>query len=272
MQSEGQAVHTAADAAVDGAIIDIDQAGADAQANPEPYEPTPFDDLARDMGWIPPDQFKGDPGTFRSAEDYIKHGVQSTKALKRDLKEVKETASRLASTSAKITERALEKQRTELEAAHRKAVEDGDYAAVTRAERDIRTLDAQAADVSPEATFAAANPWYGKDDEATAYAASVSQRLAIQGKSVDEQLEAASSAVRKRFPELFDDAPAAPRKLAPPVAAPSSRASPTGKSAPTFSQLPAQAQAAYAAFAKSMKTSFGQDYTKEEYLADYLSQ
>jgi hypothetical protein len=271
MPLEGQEVHTAADAAVDGAIIDIQQADADARANPEPYEPTPFDDLAKEMGWIPPDQYKGDAANFRGAEDYIKHGVQSTKALKRDLKAVKETADRLAKTSATITERALEKQRTELEAAHRKAVEDGDYAATVRAEREIRTLDAQAADISPETTFAAANPWYGKDDEATAYAVSVSQRLAAQGKGVDEQLEAAATAVRKRFPELFDDQPA-PRKLPPPVNAPGSRSNPTGKAAPTFSQLPAAAQTAYAAYAKSMKAQFGQDYTKEEYLADYLSQ
>ncbi len=235
------------------------------------YEPTPFDGLAKEMGWFPPDEYSGDADKFRSAEDYIKYAAQNTKALKRDLKAVKDTADRLARTSATITERALEKQRVEIEARHKQAVEDGDYAAVRAAERDLRNVDEQARDTSPESTFAASNAWYGKDDEATAYAVSVSQRLANQGRSVEDQLAEAEKSVRKRFPELFDEEPA-PRKAAPGVNAPLSRASSTRPREKTFADLPREAQAAYENQAQMMKVKFNENFTKEEYTKLFLSQ
>ena len=236
----------------------------------EADEPTPFDGLAREMGWFPKSDYKGDPEKWRPAEDYIKQGVKSTKALKRDLQEVKKTADRLARTSAAITERALAEQRAELEAAHDQAVDLGDRKAAREAASEIAKLDSQAVEApSHEADFARDNPWYGVDDEATAYAVSVSQRLATQGKSVDEQLEAAATAVQKRFPELFDEP--APKKAAPRVGAPTVRGSSIGSREKGFNDLPADAKLAWANYDKSFKArGHAAGYPKEEYVKDYF--
>jgi len=127
-------VHTAEE--VDGAIIDMAQADADEKA----YVPTPFDDLAREMGWKPPTEYNGSEA-FRSAEEYIKHGIAGTKRLKNDLKAVKDTADRLARTSATITAKALEDQRRELEQQHDQAVEDGDKVEARRVAKELAKID-----------------------------------------------------------------------------------------------------------------------------------
>lgn len=231
---------------------------------------TPFDGLAREMGWFPKEMYKGDPDKWRPAEEYIKHSVKSTKALKKDLREVKETAERIARTSAIITERALAEQRAELEALHNQAVDLGDRAAAKDAATQLAKLDQQSAEnVSHDDAFARDNPWYGKDEDATAFAVAVSHRLAAQGKSVEAQLEAAADAVRKRFPELFDDP--APKKAAPRVGAPTSRSSGLGNRPKTFEDLPADAKMAWANFDKSFKArGVAKGYPKEEYVKDYF--
>lgn len=241
---------------------DIDPAPVD--------EATPYDALAREMGWFPRSDYKGDPEKWRAADEYIKQGVKSTKALKRDLQEVKKTADRLARTSASITERALAEQRAELEAAHDHAVDLGDRRAAREVAGEIARLDLYAADQqSHDADFARDNPWYGVNEEATAYAVSVSQRLAGQGKSVDDQLEQAAAAVEKRFPELFDEQSA--KKVAPRVGVPTMRGSSFGLREKGFNDLPADAKLAWANFDKSFKArGVEAGYPKEEYVKDYF--
>jgi len=237
-------VNTAEDAAVDVAIIDAQQHDADVKA----YVPTPFDDLAKEMGWFPPDEYNGDADKWRSAEDYIKHGVQSTKSLKRDLKAVKDTADRLARTSATLTAKALEDQRAELEARHDQAVEDGDKEAARAAAKDLARLD-DAPDLGDVKTmvkeFTERNDWYTTHEKATDLAAMVSKKLANQGKDVSEQLEAAEEAVRERFPELFEK----PKK-APAVHGNQSRVAVPASREKGVADLPAEARRA------------GEDYVK----------
>lgn len=247
------------------------EAGLDNPADNETVdEVTPFDGLAREMGWFPKAEYKGDPEKWRPAHEYIKQGVKSTKALKRDLQQVKKTADTLARTSAAITERALAEQRAEIQAAHDQAVDLGDRKAAREAAIEIARLDRQAVESpSHEAEFARDNPWYGVDDEATAYAVSVSQRLATQGKSVDEQLEAAAAAVEKRFPELFEEP--VPKKAAPRVGSPTVRASSLGARQKGFNDLPHEARVAWANFDKSFKArGVKEGYPQSEYVKDYF--
>ena len=247
--------------------IEIAQAEADAKGSAT-YEPTPFDDLAREMGWSPPDEYTGKPEKWKPAKDYIKYGVQGTEKLRREFKEVKAAAETIARTGAAITQKALAEQREALEAKFSKAVEDGDPTAARKVTKDIEALERSAAAPRDyEADFKQNNPWFGVDDEATAYAVSVSQRLATQGKTPEEQLIGAETSVKKRFPELFDEAP--PARKAPLVATPTSRTS-TMRREKGFDELPADAKAAWANFDKQFKRAGHADgYPKADYAKEF---
>jgi len=237
----------------------------------EAYVPTPFDDLAKEMGWFPPDEYNGDADKWRSAEDYIKHGVQSTKSLKRDLKAVKDTADRLARTSATLTAKALDEQRAELEARHDQAVEDGDKEAARAAAKDLARLD-DAPDLGDVKTmvkeFTERNDWYTTHEKATDLAAMVSKKLANQGKGVSEQLEAAEIAVRERFPELFEK----PKK-APAVHNSQSRVAAPVAREKGVADLPAEARRAGEDYVKMVNSRMpGANYDLKKYAATYWSE
>mgnify|MGYP003403490799 CR=1 FL=1 len=256
--------HTAEDAAIDGAVIDAQQQDIKA-------DPTPFDSLAREMGWFPLDEYNGDPDKWRPAEEYIKHGIAGTKRLKSDLKAVKDTADRLARTSATLTAKALEDQRRELEEAHDQAVEDGDKVEARRVAKELNKLDdiPVIGDVKSQvAEFTERNAWYGTHSKATDYAAMISQRLAREGKSVDEQLEAAEEEVRERFPELFEK----PKK-APAVHNSTARVSNHTPKEKGVADLPAEARKAGEDYVRMIAQKMPtKNYTLKDYAATYWAE
>lgn len=255
----------------------VDDTVVDEVAAAEPAELTPVEQLAVKMKWKPKDQYTGPEGKWKPAEEYILAERDISQGLKDTVKGLKDTVDRLAATSTRQTERALKLQADEINARWEKAVEDGDKGAAAAAQREMASLEkAVVTDLgNPEEEFARSNPWYGKDDDATAYAQAISQREANKGKSVAQQLEAASAGVRKRFPELFDDAEPAPKpgaKPPPGVNAPNSRAS-GGRRGTTFADLPAEAKAAANRFADLYKQRFNTDpeVSKAEYAKDYFA-
>lgn len=244
----------------DGGEAEVEQA----------YVPTPFDDLAKSLGWRPPDEYQGEE-EFRSAEEYIKHGIASTKRVKSDLKAVKKTAETLARTSAAITAKALDDQRRELESLHDQAVEDGDKDEARRLAKELAKVDDApvASDVKEAvAEFTERNPWYGTHAKATDYAAMISSRLAMQGKTVEEQLEEAESEVKERFPELFEK----PKK-APVVHGSAPRVSNPAPKEKGVADLPADAKRAGEEYVKMIAQKMpGKNYTLKDYASTYWAE
>lgn len=226
--------------------------------------------LAEKMGWKPREQFKGDETQWRPASEFILTEREISRNRKDQLKRLEDSVSRLNSAHERQMQRALAEQERELRLQHEQAIEDNDKEAVRAAERGLREIERQKTEVGPEARFAAENPWYNKDDEATAYAVSISQRLAGQGRSVEDQLKAAAEGVRKRFPELFDDAEKPKPKPQPGVHAPQSRA-PLRGSRQDFDTMPAEAKAACERNEKLFEQKFGKKPadTRKQFVADY---
>lgn len=227
--------------------------------------------LAVDMGWKPKGEFPGDEAKWKPAADYIRASKDIERTLKDTVKGLKDSVERMAASESKRTERALRDQAAEIEARHAQAVEDGDQAAAAKAVRDLRDLERSTADSNPEESFARENPWYGKDDDATAYAVAISQREAAKGATIPQQLKAAAEGVKKRFPELFDDAK--PQGKAPPaVNAPATR-SVDRRRGTGFSDLPPEVKAAAEKHAKLVNSKFGKpvEQAKADYAADYYA-
>lgn len=202
----------ASDAAAE---FEATQAAAEAGADPS----VSVDELASQCGWAPLDAWRGDPADWQPAAEFLKSTVLVNKRLRGELKDLKRSIDK---TTTQMAEEKFAKLRASLEAKLEDAVETGDKAAAKQVSAELAKLQAEQASggmgerngyIAPPA-FLDENPWYGENEEATDYALSVANRAMSQGKSFPEQLEAARTAVVKRFPELFE---AQPRRKAPPA-------------------------------------------------------
>jgi hypothetical protein len=222
--------------------------------------------LAEEMGWKPKDAYTGPEGKWKPAKEYVLAERDISRGLKDTVKGLKDTVDRMAATHTRQTERALKQQAEEINSRFAQAVKDGDAAGAAAVAKEMRDLEREAAPASSgaDADFARDNPWYGKDEDATAYAIAISQREAARGASVAAQLKAAAEGVQKRFPELFEGRKEP--KPQPGVSAPTTRAVGVPR-AKTFADLPAEAKQAAQRYADLYKQRFGAKV--EDSLADY---
>lgn len=224
MADETEVTNVPADS---GAELAASQAEAEQRADPS----IDVEALASEFGWTPVEGWRGNPDDWVPAGEFLKSAAKLHKRTREDVKELRRTAERLERTAGQIAQEKFERLRSEWERAHVEAVENGDPAAARKAAAELDRIERQSTEQvagdDPERMFAAANPWYGKDEDATALAQGVSMRLAQQGRTIDEQLEAAQAAVRKRFPELFGET--APKRRAPAVHDAATRSVPPSK-------------------------------------------
>jgi hypothetical protein len=249
-------------------VLEEEQGGADTDTNDGgTAEANPIEALATELGWAPKDQFRGNPDDWKPADEFIRAGREIQRNLSRDLRGVKETVANMSRTSAALLEQQLERQRAELEARFTSAVEEGDPEAARAARTQIDRLEASAPTAqapAPEGQQFAEkhSSWFGKDREATAYAANRCDHYAKMGLSPARQLAAVEQDMKPLFPELFP----APAKQPPVVAAPGSRTAATSGRKKSFHDLPAEAQKV----AKDMAERTG--IKIEDYVSNYFAQ
>lgn len=228
-------------------VIDNADTGADSGAldgDGGELAPPTFEDLASDMGWRPQEQWRGDPEKWKPAHEFIRSTVDVNTKLSSRLKGVEDTLHRVASTSAQLTERAVAEARQKVLTERQEAIEMGDVAGVNAADAKLRSLPEPEPLTPPETQdFQARNDWFGKDQEATAWAVNRAGELAKQGLGPARQLAIVEREAKGLFPELFPEAapartPAKPAPLTPPG---NRGGKPTAKG---FAALPADAQTA----------------------------
>lgn len=251
------------DAGVEGTVSNEDVA-------PEAVELSDVEQLAVEMGWKPEAEYTGDKAKWKPARDFILAEREISRRMKDDVRHLRDQVNRMASASTKQTERALRQQAQEFNRKFNEAVENKDAAAAAEAARGLRELEetARAESNATEQDFASNNPWYGTNDEATAYAIAISQREAAKGKSHAEQLSIVEQSVRKRFPELFGEQVVPARQPAE-VHTPSR--SVTRSKAKGFADLPVAVKDAAERYAKLFKDKHNIDpeKTKADYARDY---
>jgi hypothetical protein len=154
--------------------------------------PRDFDSEAKQHGWTPKDDFKGDPAKWVDAETFVKRADEvmpflkkQNGSLKRELDDLKRTTKQLAGFAAKAEQRAYARAMAELEHKHAEAVETGDVAAARKVVAEISQAerDHAATIVEPEPTgddpetlrkelneWIEKNDWYVLDDQKRKYA------------------------------------------------------------------------------------------------------
>lgn len=183
-----------------------------------------LEDLARDLGWKPEDEWKGPKDNWTDAATYLRSKVEKGERVYDELRTVKSTVDRISRTTAAITDRAVAEERERLSREFREAVEAGDAEGAFQASQALQRTNQPATDADPLAEFRQRNKWFDEDEEAKAYAIAIGNQLYAKGIAGEQQVAKVEEAVRKRFPEHFDDKPQRPQQRAPVVSTTQSRA------------------------------------------------
>lgn len=252
--------------------------------------PTETEQKAMRLGWVPKDQFKGDPDKHRSAEEFLERGETMLPLLKRDndrlhegmtklerrLAEQAETFAEFAQYASKSEERAYKRAKAELEAKRDAAIETADVNGARQAQREIDALEVPVAPKVPEKkedqpqpdpaiqAWIRENDWFDKSPSLRAYAVEEFGDLErrFPGKSKTELLAETKQKTMERFPDKFGINPK--RDGASAVNEPSGGTAPRKKAGKTYDDLPAEAKKACDKFCRTIP-----GYTKEKYVKDY---
>ncbi len=249
----------------------------------EAPEPT-VEDRARDMGWRPLSEFKGDESRFVDAETFVKKGEEVLPIVKANARKAEEALSKAQAEIAEMKDsfrefkkyhsqteqRALTQARKELEREMSEAVEAKDHKAVREIAADMAALskDVQTDDhgnpyQSPDHAktlnaWKGENPWFGSDSVMTAAANAVANELEQSGVKGAEQLAEVAKRMRAEFPHKFENA-----NRRTPAAVEGS--TPTRKAGKTWADLPPEARQTADKWVKNGLL------TKEQYLKDFFS-
>ena len=240
-QAQGAENEEIEDRPVEGAENEGGQEGGD--EGEDPYAP-----LAQKLGWVPKDQFQGDPETWKPAEQFIIDGRDIQRETSRELKTVRAQLDTIARTSASIVEQQVREKVDELSLRYQKAVDDGDPKKAFELAGEIQDLSTRVS--TPQGPSPVAQEWAGRNETwfrkpgnelATARAIEVTNVLAKQGVTDEAyQPRIAEQTVRKEFPELF--ANQRNGKQPPGVNQPGSRTSGVSNRPKGFSDMPKAAQ------------------------------
>jgi hypothetical protein len=226
-----------------------------------PAEPS-IEERARDMGWRPKEEFKGDEAKWVDAETFVQKGEEvlpivranakklevANEALKAELAEMRSSFKDFKKYHSQTEQRALEKARRELEREMAEAVEAKDHKAVREIaaemadlSKDVRTDGDGNPYETPEHTKALSawksdNAWFGSDKVMTLAANVIADELEAGGVKGAEQLAEVAKRIRSEFPHKFENER---RKQASAVEG----STPQRKAGKTRADLPAEARA-----------------------------
>lgn len=192
----------------------------------QPIAERNYEAEARDMGWTPESEWKGDkkPVKFLSAEEFVERGETLIPILNKRLKEKdaawEERFKKAEALNTKTTERLqkqFEKDLAEAQAAKKVAVKAGNVEEVERLDSVIDDLrdDAPAKKLTGAALekhnqkvqgdWIGGQDWWGVDEDMTAWAIGKSQAFAFKEPdiSIEDNLTKLDAALKKKYPEKF---------------------------------------------------------------------
>lgn len=248
------------------------------------------EERARMMGWIPKEEFTGDPETWVDAETFVKQAEERMPLLKATLrkleKKLSEQSRQMAAMqkdfqafvemSRKAQENAYLRALAELRSELKEAVEDRDSEKFEQLQRQYEQLLVQhpaftgkqpqqeyfSQEVFDE--WESQNPWYKTEPEMREYAQFVDAKLAVEMPWLNqkERLEEITRRTRKQFPSYFSPRP---RRTVESVSGekPTSR----GKS---YDDLPPEAKAVCDRLCRMKRHDGSPLMTREEYVKTYF--
>jgi len=188
------------------------------EAEQQEVQLTEAEHRAMETGWVPKDQWQGDPDAWRPAKEYLDRGelFQKIETQNRTIKEVKKALDDLRAHHKSVRETEYARAISELKAAKLEALQDNDAATVMKIEDQIDLVKDEQEKLKSQPTVAVeaepnpvfqnwvdANKWYERDQPMRAYADALGRELAYRGMSPEQVLKEVEKQVRTEFPNKF---------------------------------------------------------------------
>jgi len=178
---------------------------------------TPAEEKALEQGWVPQDEWDGDPDQWRPAKEFLDRGelFKKIEDQNRTIKEFKRALDDLKGHHAKTRETEYARALAALKEQKIAALEDGDAAKVIKLDDQIdlvREEQAQLkqieqpkeAEIDPVfSSWVDKNKWYSNDEPMKAYADALGRSLAYKGLKPEAVLAEVEKQVKQEFPHKF---------------------------------------------------------------------
>lgn len=230
-----------------------------------------YETPARESGWTPKEDFKGDPEKWVDAKEWVERAplFDEMKKLRRKAKALEGTVNQLKDHYQRVEENAYKRAVDTLKAEKMKALEEGDHKRVMEVDdeldelrnKKVQTVQAPQVDPAYE-RWLESNTWYDTNAELREYADFVGLRYAREnpGKSPEEYWDYAARRTREQFPDRFQNA----RRSSPSPVEGGSKNTTTRGGKPRWSELPEHFQKAGDRFVRQGVM------TREQYIDDLI--
>jgi hypothetical protein len=237
---------------------------------------------AQEMGWVPQEEWKGDPEKWRPAADFVDRGenilpilkdrVNKLEAdLKIALKSNQKEIDRIKAESYAKAKAEYDEKINHLNELEANAIKNSDGDAYLQIKKVKETVKPPEVEVSGESeefkNWKDKNPWYQEDKELAEYADFLSHKIVMEKNGhvpdITEALAEMEKRTKAKFPEKFKNA----RRDDPGAVESGSLA--TEHTTKRFVDLPADAKNQYKRLAEKFKAQ-GREFTKESYAQAYF--
>lgn len=194
----------------------------------EEHQVSEVEEQAREDGWVPKDEWQGDPEKWVEAKEFVQRGElfgrikklnNFNKSLQQEVEEMKEALRELGNHNKKIAEQERKKALKELKAARREALQEDDFDTVDEIEERMDELKAVeiVEDDEPKQeqqrthpavdAWVEENPWYTSDPVLQGATNAIVQSLLSEDPTLEndpeELLTQAAKLVKKEMPHKF---------------------------------------------------------------------
>jgi len=247
---------------------------------------------ARRMGWVPKEEFRGDPEKWVEAETFIERGENIMPVLKENyerldkkfeaqgnrLDKVTTSLEKLAAWHKDTAKRSYERALKDIKVNMRKAAEDGDVESYDHLEKQLDNVEKEVNQVGQDVgggsdnqispafpEWQRSNPWYNSDPDLTAFANAIGPEIAQTSGQIDDKqyFELIGERVRAAFPAKFTNT----NQGNPDVVEGAGGGDGHVGVKKTWTDLPADAKQAYLENFANIP-----DFTKQKYAEDYWLQ
>lgn len=198
-------------------------------------QPSEVETKARAQGWVPKEEFRGDPSKWRPADEFVKRGeemlpiaLERARTAERRIQDLETQFQQKLARVERVSEIALKRQRDDLEtryaAAMREAAANGDvdrYDQLANARHDVferfdeslreqTKVEPTGPTIHPDQmqtlqAWLGQNDWFHRDQEMNGVAQAQHMKLLREqpGLSLADNLAATRKYVQQRYPERF---------------------------------------------------------------------
>ena len=240
----------------------------------EDNESSPIEATAKEKGWVPKEEFKGDPETWVEAKEFVAREplYKALHQANRKIKKMEDTLDRFKEHYTKVEVAAKEKAIKELQAQLEVASEERDIKAALQIKDKIDTIQKETKEEVKENTefntWVEDNTWYNEDNTLKTAATGIGFGLQQEHPEwpVGKIYKEVTKIIKESFPDKFEEK----RPTTKVGSTTKTTGSGDGKRTLSYRQLPEEARQNYNRLVKSGKNPTG-ILTPEEFFKDYIA-